>query len=924
MADNKRKQYVPSSLMQSVMRRGEDWSSQGAETDVDRKQKLREWEMAQAEAQKRGSRLGRGLLDMDLEGLGEGVLGAVAKVPGVEWGAQNLDSLLRSPIGRNITSVLDAIPPSADGDLDKLLIGGVGALAKVSRNAKKVVPGLEGLGGGFSRQAASKYDEVMKGLHESLQPQAAGVAGESERRIMSLSDAFGPSSKVEPFGPPPGVRTVDGRELQGAQRPASDPVRGNLVADMAEERSRTMSPQELELLEKVQRSHPDVGRAMQFMNGLEASKVLSSPEHISAVDRLLKALPNEAQLMSVMKVGAPKQGWYRASTQAIMDTFGDDAPRFASLLASLSPRVSVEANLMNALNVWVTWDKAGRPIDPNAIKQIMAASVQGSKTEKSVLHAWFPNSVSALTTPDGSIPKMTLSGPKVNSFYANLSDDVNKLTLDAWMANGYGLRNNIFSGSGKDLAKGNPGMTQVYAAVSGRTRAAANELGVHPSEAQEMEWSALMPWYEQSGKQKMDPREFVASGRLTPDLVAGTPDFSSLFKQGKYRDVLGDTRFGEAADRMPSFLWPQRKVDLTLDDQRNLHAVGGVLADLRGGRRRDSQALKLPVQGSRPDKAVVYASPETAPGAGTGSGMTPGVTPDINNLEHHDNVASGAFTDDFGHDILHRAMFPDGSMSVRKGTGYWKEPVTGETVSRQTTPRGVQVPLSWEGGQPGMRFRDKAVMAAVEQGRGAMTQQLGMGYTGIVPTEKGKAAMFPAEGRAPLERLRAGNAVDPSMYMVDSGAGVMATGSKRDIGREKRDALQTALHDPELKEKQQLGILGTNIGGYVDNSAFLKKPMGSGTLTREWMGKIAQLDPKDQIDASGAFQRSAQQLRPVYDRMKGGAQLRVDVTNLVKLLERDGFPAVLEGLKNGAFLPTAAALAYLGGLGRDGKSQPER
>jgi hypothetical protein len=43
-----------------------------------------------------------------------------------------------------------------------------------------------------------------------------------------------------------------------------------------------------------------------------------------------------------------------------MDVFGpEDAPRFASLLAALSPQTSVEMNLLNTLNVWKNWTAAG-------------------------------------------------------------------------------------------------------------------------------------------------------------------------------------------------------------------------------------------------------------------------------------------------------------------------------------------------------------------------------------------------------------------------------------------------------------------------------------------------------------------------------------------------------------------------------------
>src|SRR5579863_8759888 len=62
--------------------------------------------------------------------------------------------------------------------------------------------------------------------------------------------------------------------------------------------------------------------------------------------------------------GRSKRGWYEQSAKAIQSIFGaEDAPRFASLLAGLSPQTSVESNLTNTLNVWAGWIEADRPTD---------------------------------------------------------------------------------------------------------------------------------------------------------------------------------------------------------------------------------------------------------------------------------------------------------------------------------------------------------------------------------------------------------------------------------------------------------------------------------------------------------------------------------------------------------------------------------
>jgi hypothetical protein len=75
-------------------------------------------------------------------------------------------------------------------------------------------------------------------------------------------------------------------------------------------------------------------------------------------------------------------------------------------------------NLLNTLNTWKNWTAAGRPTEAKTIKEIMGRSVSGTKGEESVLEAWQNNAVRSLSASDPT--KVTLSGPKVDSFYRNL------------------------------------------------------------------------------------------------------------------------------------------------------------------------------------------------------------------------------------------------------------------------------------------------------------------------------------------------------------------------------------------------------------------------------------------------------------------------------------------------------------------------
>jgi len=107
-----------------------------------------------------------------------------------------------------------------------------------------------------------------------------------------------------------------------------------------------------------------------------------------------------------------------------------------------------------------------------------------------VLDAWVNNGVRALTADDPSNVK--LSGPKVHSFYNNLTDKVNEVTNDAWMASFAKIDPAKLAG---ELTKSGPGKSATYLALSGKVRQAASMLSRMtgetwtPAEVQETVWS---------------------------------------------------------------------------------------------------------------------------------------------------------------------------------------------------------------------------------------------------------------------------------------------------------------------------------------------------------------------------------------------------------------------------------------------------
>lgn len=269
----------------------------------------------------------------------------------------------------------------------------------------------------------------------------------------------------------------------------------------------------------------------------------------------LDALPDAKEMAAVAWAGRAKRGWYEGSARAISAVFREDAPRFASLLAAMSPQVSVEANLYNALSTWRGWIAAGRPTDREHIIDIMAANVMGTGTRESVLESWINNSVRALASDD--FGGLILSGPKVNSFFRNLIGESEEVTNDAWMANYALVDQTLFAGT--LLASGtDPGKRTGYLAMNARVREAAKLLSKitgetwTPAEVQETIWSWAKTLYElrdAAGEERTTLR-LLNDGALTDELINATPDFGSLFLEGRFGEILREAGYGERLEAL--------------------------------------------------------------------------------------------------------------------------------------------------------------------------------------------------------------------------------------------------------------------------------------------------------------------------------------------------------------------------------------
>jgi hypothetical protein len=261
-------------------------------------------------------------------------------------------------------------------------------------------------------------------------------------------------------------------------------------------------------------------------------------------------------MAAVAYSGRAKKGWYNRSANAIVSVFGQaDAPRFAALLAALSPQTDVETNFNNAVNVWRGWIEADRPKDEASIMRIVGENVEGDKGPGSVLPAWMPNSVRALTAPEGS-GQIDISGPKVSSFMQNLLGEVNEVTNDTWMANWAGIQQTRFKGAdrGEADAVGNLyGKGPGYLAMNALTRKAADILSKQtgeawsPAEVQETVWSWAKALYEKASS-KQSATDIVKSQSLTHGDINSVPDFEAAFVKDTYAQILDLAGYGDNID----------------------------------------------------------------------------------------------------------------------------------------------------------------------------------------------------------------------------------------------------------------------------------------------------------------------------------------------------------------------------------------
>lgn len=772
----------------------------------------------------------------------------------------------------------------------------------------------------LQQERRSKQAEAMGlgTLSNLLDLQTGGLKGYAVGKGMELASALGinPVDKVieaaisNPEAAMAAGVLVGGKKLRAAGRAA-----------MGESQARRVEG----ILARLGGQLPtSVANVLQHTDPLETSKILYSQNTVKGLDRLLNVLPNAERMAAGMTAGKAKQGWYEASAKAILETFGMDAPRFAALLAATSPQTSVESNLLNTVNIWKNWTAAGRPRDRESIIAIMGQSVQGDKGKDSILDAWVNNTVTALSTDD--VRNITLSGPKVNSFMLNLRGDVNRVTLDAWMANGMGIAQDAFSGSYQ--RPGDPGITAKYAAISGRVREAAKKAGMTPAEGQETFWSLAMPLYEESDRLGISAQELLQKGWLKNRTIRGTPDFANIFQNDqRVRGVLEQAGYGSQIEKLTQHKWLDVPLDsapeLSSSQQRHVQALARIIDDTRGLRQNERAALLFPDQ--RPQNATVHKMLETAPGANSGVGDTLGVTAQIPNLTSYHQQQIGALKDPRGRDRTLEAVFPGQTTEMVNAQGAFMGP-NGMEWNPASGAAVTDVPIYYDRtGVPQMYPGDETALRTVNRLQGIMYQQHGVGANSVVPYEGGTSTFTTRPKGATRPELEAAFAADPKTVYADTGRGV----SGLDIGEgstpvtmEKLDYLTQTVGAPAGTKKNPTpprSYQGQNIAGntYMSQEDVYKNaPMGSGTLTSLFLEDFDKM-PKWRQQA---LEREARASANILHQDDPGAYLRRDTRLFRKVLGEEGIPGLRQGLQNKIGLPVGL-LSIIYGAGQRNRDE---
>jgi hypothetical protein len=246
----------------------------------------------------------------------------------------------------------------------------------------------------------------------------------------------------------------------------------------------------------------------------EKAGVLKSPAQTEKFVQRMSDIPEVHEYADIALAGEGARKWYQRSAKAF-DAMAEEAPeyfkengdkdKFINLLAASSPRQPVAMNLRESLRTWKAYVDAGRP-EGDALKSLLDENLTPAVSKT-------PNALKALNGEE-MWPDITKNKNfKVPSFARNLRGWLGSVTSDGWMS--------LFAG----LDPREISSAHSYHPLSVATRAAAEELGWEPAEAQAAIWSFTQALQERGEEL---PEEVRKHSEDFVDLMAHDPQVRDL------------------------------------------------------------------------------------------------------------------------------------------------------------------------------------------------------------------------------------------------------------------------------------------------------------------------------------------------------------------------------------------------------------
>ena len=435
-------------------------------------------------------------------------------------------------------------------------------------------------------------------------------------------------------------------------------------------------------------------------------------------------------------------------------------------------------------------------------------------------------------------------------------------------------------------------------------------------------------------------REILDQGKLTPEIIRGTPDFSTLFNQGNYQNILRDA--GYDLSKLKPHEWPASNPQLSLSEQRDIDSLAKRLEGLQGFRQMESRGkvISLPKPGKPlPNLATGAETYEMIPFLGSGH-LEDLIQQPAGSRANFSSRAASAFQDIQGRDLLLGSLLGPDVLKTRGMQGAFRPPggvpfvgPPSETGLRAPTlmpnpletntgfANRFEVPVTY--GSPVSRF-DPALnlpqipqktqdrLGAVAATRGLFTAQGGSPYNVQIPYAQGESMFFPLDKKVGEDAIRyAHYLAGDEIPLADYATGVAAM----NFGKR--------LPDADIRQLQSaLGATSSvptlNISDYVDYSNAWRQAPGSGAVTNQWLEYFNKLSPKDQAKLSQASMAPAGDLFDIYSKTAAtrGYKTREDLMNLLEFVRNKGLLAGPAALSAGAAFPSTT-MPTSGGLLRD-------